>query len=59
MNIALTTTVLVLSIMLYGFFLEALTGICFVKSLKKIGYGTVAVYGCLPAVCSCMPSCPR
>ena len=45
MNIALTTTVFVLSIMLYGFFLEAFTSICLVNPLKKIGYGTVAVSG--------------
>ena len=45
MNIALTTTVFVLSIMLYGFFLEAFTSVCLVNPLKKIGYGTVAVSG--------------
>lgn len=47
MNIALTTTIFVLSIMLYGFFLGAFTSICFEKPFKKVGYGTMAVSGAI------------
>ena len=45
MHISMKTTLVVLSIMLYGFFMEAFTSLCFVKPLKKIGYSTVAVMG--------------
>lgn len=45
MHISMKTTLVVLSIMLYGFFMEAFTSLCFVKPLKKIGHSTVAVMG--------------
>ena len=45
MHISMKTTLVVLSIMLYGFFMEAFTSLCFMKPLKKIGYSTVAVMG--------------
>ena len=45
MHISMKTTLIVLSIMLYGFFTEAFTSICFVKHLKKAGYILVATMG--------------
>lgn len=45
MHVSMKTTLVVLSIMLYGFFLEVFTSFCFVKPLKKIGYGIASVMG--------------
>lgn len=45
MNIAIKSASIVLSIMLYGFFIEILTCCYFVKSIKKVGYGMVLVSG--------------
>ena len=45
MHIAMKTTLVVQSIMLYGVFMEAFTTICFAKPLKKIGHSVVNVMG--------------
>lgn len=45
MQITLQTTMHVLSIMLYGFFVQGLTGICFEKPLKKAGERIVTASG--------------
>lgn len=45
MDISMQTTLLVLSIMLYGFFIQGLTSICFEKPLKKVGDCFVIVAG--------------
>lgn len=45
MDISMQTTLHVLSIMLYGVFIQGLTSICFEKPLKKAGNGLVIVAG--------------
>lgn len=50
MNISMQTTLLVLSIMLYGFFVQALTSVSIQKPLKKVGKGLVIVTGIFTGV---------
>lgn len=50
MDISMQTTLFVLSIMLYGFFIQGLTSICFEKPLKKAGNGLVVIAGLFTGV---------
>ena len=45
MDISMQSTLLVLSIMLYGFFIQSLTSICFEKPFQKTGNGIVIATG--------------